>query len=151
MPQQLSALLANAPLWTAVTAMLLAQFFKVLIERWRTGSWKTALFLGTGGMPSSHSALSVSLMLSLGFQEGFGTPVFAICAVLAMIVCYDAAGVRRAAGSHAVAINFLFEKLEDQGIAFDTKLKELLGHKPVEVLGGAILGVLVSLSAEWLL
>jgi acid phosphatase family membrane protein YuiD len=59
--------------------------------------------------------------------------------------------VRRAAGSHAAAINFIFEKLEDQGISFDTKLKELLGHKPVEVLGGAILGVLVSLSAEWII
>jgi acid phosphatase family membrane protein YuiD len=68
-----------------------------------------------------------------------------------MIVCYDAAGVRRAAGNHAEAINFLFEKLEDQGITFDKKLKELLGHKPVEVLGGAILGVLAALFAEWLL
>jgi acid phosphatase family membrane protein YuiD len=130
--------------------MSLAQIIKVLIERWRTGSWKTALFLSTGGMPSSHSALSVALMLSLGFKQGFDTPIFAICAVFAMIVCYDAAGVRRAAGNHAEAINFLFDKLEDQGIAFDKKLKELLGHKPVEVLGGAILGVMAAIIAEWL-
>ncbi len=147
---QVGALLKNTPLWTAVIAMALAQVIKVLIERWRTGSWQTALVFSTGGMPSSHSALTVSLMLSIGWRLGFDSAMFALCAVLAMVVMYDAAGVRRAAGSHAEAINFLFQKLERQGIKLDKKFKEMLGHKPVEVLGGAILGVIVSLTAEWL-
>ena len=148
--QPFGELLNNIPFLTALSAMLLAQIIKVLIERWRTGSWKKAIFISTGGMPSSHSALTVSLMLSIGFRIGFGTPMFALSAVIAMVVSYDAAGVRRAAGNHAEALNFLFEKLEGQGIKLDKKLKELLGHKPVEVFGGIILGVLVALVSEWL-
>ena len=141
----ITALLANRHLLTAVAAMALAQVLKVLFDRWRTKSWTKALFFSTGGMPSSHSALAMALAVSIGIGEGFGTPIFAMAAVLALVVMHDAQGIRRAAGKQAEAINFLFSKLEDQGIRLDTKLKELLGHRPIEVLAGAILGLIVAL------
>ena len=139
-----AALISNVPLITAVIALALAQIFKVLVDYWRTKSWRTALFISTGGMPSSHSALVTSLALSIGIRNGFGTPLFAICAVIAMVVMYDAAGVRRAAGKQAEAINFIFEKMIDQGYTLDEKLKVLLGHKPIEVIAGGLLGLIVA-------
>jgi len=141
----ITAFLSNRHLLTALVALAIAQTLKVLFNRWRTKSWTRALFFSTGGMPSSHSALAVALAASVGINEGFGTPLFAISAVLALVVMHDAAGIRRAAGKQAGAINFLFMKLEDQGIKFDTKLKELLGHNPIEVLVGALLGFVVAL------
>jgi acid phosphatase family membrane protein YuiD len=140
----LAAFINNTSLITAIAAMLLAQVFKTLIDYWRTKSWQKALLLSTGGMPSSHSALVSALTLSIGLREGFGSPLFAISAVLMMVVMYDAAGVRRAAGKQAEAINFLFSKLEDQGLVLDKKLKELLGHKPIEVIAGALLGFTIA-------
>ena len=151
MSESIAALLSNRHLLTAVAAMALAQVLKVLFDRWRTKSWTTALFFSTGGMPSSHSALAVALMVSIGLNEGFDTPIFAACTVLALIVMHDAQGIRRAAGKQAEAINFLFSKLEDQGIKFDTKLKELLGHSPIEVFAGAGLGLFVALLIDRLL
>jgi len=144
----ITALLANRHLLTALVAMAIAQVLKVLFDRWRTKSWTKALFFSTGGMPSSHSALAMALAASIGINEGFGTPLFAISAVLAMVVMHDAAGIRRAAGKQAEAINFLFSKLENQGIKFDIKLKELLGHNPIEVFAGAILGLIVAIAID---
>jgi acid phosphatase family membrane protein YuiD len=134
----------NVNLLTAVAAMFLAQFIKTSVDYWRTKSWRKALLLSTGGMPSSHSALVSALTLSIGLREGFGSVHFTISAVVMMVVMYDSAGVRRAAGEHAEAINFLFEKLEDQGIVLDKKLKELLGHNPVEVIAGGMLGIIIA-------
>jgi len=143
----MSELLTNRHLLTAVAALVVAQVLKVLFDYWRTKSWKRAILFSTGGMPSSHSALAVSVMASVGLHEGFGTPLFALGAVLAMVVMHDAAGIRRAAGKQAEAINFLSSKLETQGIKLDGKLKELLGHHPIEVFAGAILGLVMALAA----
>ncbi|MCL2188721.1 MAG: divergent PAP2 family protein [Defluviitaleaceae bacterium] len=131
----------NRHLLTALFALFLAQILKVLFDYWYTRSWKKALAISPGGMPSSHSALTVALMASIGIHEGFGTTLFAISAVLALVVMYDAAGVRRAAGEQAKAINIIFERLEDRGLKLDKKLKELLGHRPIEVIAGALLGM----------
>jgi len=139
------ALISNRHITTALVAMILAQILKVLFDYWRTKSWKRALLFSTGGMPSSHSALAVSVMFSIGIHEGFDRPIFAVATVLAMVVMHDAAGIRRAAGKQAEAINFLSSKLESQGIKLDNKLKELLGHHPIEVMAGAILGFGVAL------
>jgi len=136
-------LIQNRHLLTAIASMVVAQILKVLFDRWRTGDWQKALLFSTGSMPSSHSALVVSVMASIGVYEGFDTAVFALSVVLAMVVMHDAAGIRRAAGQQAEAINFLFSKLESQGIQLDIKLKELLGHRPIEVIAGAILGLIV--------
>jgi len=128
-------------------ATSLAQIFKVIVEYWVTRSWKKALIVSPGGMPSSHSALTVALMVSVGIYEGIDTALFAISACLALVVMYDAAGVRRAAGEQAKAINLLFDKLEDRGLKLDKRLKELLGHRPIEVFAGALLGLTVALAA----
>jgi hypothetical protein len=137
--------ITNRHLLTGLFAMALAQVLKVLFDYWFTRSWKKALFTSPGGMPSSHSALTVSLMVSVGIYEGFGTTLFAISAALALVVMYDAAGVRRAAGEQAKAINILFDRLEDRGLKLDKKLKEILGHRPIEVIAGAVLGLTVAL------
>ena len=144
----MSDILTNRHLLTALSALVLAQILKVLFEYWRTKSWTRAVLFSTGGMPSSHSALAVSLMVSIGVNEGAGTALFAVSAVLALVVMHDAAGIRRAAGEQAEAINFLASKLEKQGIKLDHKLKELLGHHPIEVLAGAILGLAVALASS---
>jgi len=142
-----SAFLTNRHLLTALVAMAVAQILKVFFDYWRTSSWQKALLFSTGGMPSSHSSLAMSLAVSIGLYEGFETPLFAMSAVLALVVMHDAQGIRRAAGQQAEAINFLFSKLESQGIKLDQKLKELLGHRPIEVMAGGILGLIVAIIA----
>jgi len=87
---------------------------------------------------------------SIGLKEGFNSSIFALSAVFSLVVMYDAAGVRRAAGYQAAAINMLVERLEGQGIKLDKKLKELLGHSPVEVAAGAVLGVLVAIAIMYI-
>jgi len=142
-----SAFLTNRHLLTALVAMAIAQILKVFFDYWRTKSWQKALLFSTGGMPSSHSSLAMALAVSIGLYEGFETPLFAMAAVLALVVMHDAQGIRRAAGQQAEAINFLFSKLEDQGIKLDQKLKELLGHRPIEVMAGGLLGLIVAIVA----
>ena len=141
----LAEFITNRHLLTGLVALAIAQFLKVLFDYWRTNSWKRALLFSTGGMPSSHSALAVATMVSIGIIEGFGSTIFAVAAVLAMIVMHDAAGIRRAAGKQAEAINFISSKLQDQGIKLDEQLKELLGHHPIEVFAGGTLGLAVAL------
>jgi len=141
-----SAFLTNRHLLTALVAMAIAQILKVFFDYWRTKSWQKALLFSTGGMPSSHSSLAMALAVSIGLYEGFETTLFAMAAVLALVVMHDAQGIRRAAGQQAEAINFLFSKLEDQGIKLDQKLKELLGHRPIEVMAGGILGLVVAIA-----
>ncbi|MCL2456197.1 MAG: divergent PAP2 family protein [Defluviitaleaceae bacterium] len=140
-------IVTNRHLIIGIVGLVLAQILKVFFDYWRTKSWTRAMLTSTGGMPSSHSALVVALMISIGISEGFGTSIFAVSATLALVVMHDAAGIRRAAGQQAEAINFLFSKFEKQGIKFDKKLKELLGHHPLEVIAGAILGAAVALVA----
>ena len=145
-----AAFLTNRHLLTALAAMAIAQVLKVFFDYWRTKSWQKALLFSTGGMPSSHSSLVFALAMSIGLYEGFGTTAFAISAVLALVIMHDAQGIRRAAGKQAEAINFLFSKLEGQGIKLEKKLKELLGHQPIEVVAGAFLGLVVALVAFYL-
>jgi len=99
----------------------------------------------TGGMPSSHTALVVGLSTSVGLLEGFDSVIFDVSLVLAMVVMYDAAGVRRAAGKQARIINQIIFDLQHSLSFKESRLKELLGHTPLEVVGGAILGILVAL------
>lgn len=100
-------------------------------------------FVGAGGMPSSHSALVVSLATSIGEINGYDSPYFAMAAIFALIVMYDAAGVRRAAGKQAAVINEILEEIYAHKTIPQEKLKELLGHTPIEVIAGALLGILL--------
>ena len=147
MREAFGAFLTNRHMLTALAALILAQILKIFFDYWRTKSWQKAVLFSTGGMPSSHSSLTTSIAVSIGLYEGFDTTLFAVSAVLALVVMHDAQGIRRDAGKQAEAINFIFSKLEDQGIKLDKRLKELLGHRPIEVMAGGILGIAIAIFA----
>jgi len=129
---------------TALTAWFAAQTLKTATSFWRHGRLRAERLVGAGGMPSSHTALVVGLAAAVAWQDGLDSPLFAVAAVLAGIVMYDAAGVRRAAGKQAKVLNKLVRELRVEHTVKDARLKELLGHTPVEVLAGAALGVFVA-------
>ena len=142
----LGELRSNSVLLSSIYSWAIAQFIKILIELKKTKKINTALIVSSGGMPSSHSSFVTAMTTSIGFKEGFNSSIFALSAVFSLVVMYDAAGVRRAAGYQAAAINMMVDRLEDQGIKLDKKLKELLGHSPIEVAAGAVLGILVAIA-----
>jgi|SRR5579859_876987 len=137
-------LLANRVLWTALFAWSLAQILKLPLNYFWHREWNWSLLLAAGGMPSSHSALVTGAFMGVGFQEGFNSPMFAVAFVLAMIVVYDATGVRRHAGDQARVINLMIDELLTGHPLAEKELKEVLGHTPREVLGGILLGMLIS-------
>jgi acid phosphatase family membrane protein YuiD len=138
-------LLNNRVLIAALFAWGVAQLIKVPIEYWKARHWNFALIFSSGGMPSSHSALVCSTMLATGLYDGFNTSTFAATVALAMVVVYDAAGVRRQAGIHAQKINLLINELFSGQPISEERLKEVIGHKPREVIAGVILGLSTAL------
>ncbi|MGI6093300.1 MAG: divergent PAP2 family protein [Veillonellaceae bacterium] len=134
----------NVVLMAAATAWFSAQILKTIFNFFKYKKFDAERLIGAGGMPSSHTSLVVGLSSSLGLTEGFDSSMFAVSLVLAGIVMYDAAGVRRAAGKHAKIINKLVRHTRAEKTVRDIKLKELLGHHPIEVLAGAILGMAVA-------
>jgi len=122
-----------------LVTMMLAQLVKFLIETITTKKINLARLLnGNGGMPSSHTSLVTSLSTSIGIGYGFDSPLFAICLVFSIIIAYDSMGLRMESGKQAVAINKL---MEHNGLDDNIPLKEMLGHKPIEVLAGIIFGI----------
>jgi uncharacterized protein len=105
---------------------------------------------GTGGMPSSHAALMVSTTLGIGLFDGYNSPVFALAIAVSMVVLYDAAGVRRQAGIHAERINMIFNEIFQGKPIGEKELKEMLGHTPIEVMGGILTGIVTAL-VIWLI
>ena len=146
----LLAIFQNQVLIAGLTAWLLAQIIKIPLDYFRTRRWNWALLLTTGGMPSSHSALMTATTHAIGLYHGFDNPVFAIAVAITMIVVYDAAGVRRQAGIHAQRINVLFDELLRGHMLNEKDLREVLGHTPLEVVGGILLGLIVA-TAQWLI
>ncbi len=142
---QLSGIFENHSLMTAIVAWLLAQILKPPLEYLRKGRWNWGYLFSAGGMPSSHSSLMVGATMGIGLHVGFDTPVFALAIAITMIVIYDAAGVRREAGRHAEKINILINELLNGHPISDQALREVLGHTPMEVVGGVILGLVVGL------
>ena len=140
-----SQILHNQILLTAIVSWALAQLIKIGIELIRTHRINWQLIFATGGMPSSHSSLVVALATATGLRQGFDSPLFAIATVLAFVVLYDAKGIRRQAGNQARIINRMLQNVENAGIKVDKNLKELLGHTPIQVVGGTILGIIVAL------
>ena len=139
----MNELLRNKLLWIPIITWFLVQFFKLIWEiiTNRKGTINFRRIFGAGGMPSSHTACITSLATSIGIVEGFGSTTFALAAVFSFIVMYDAAGVRRAAGKQARVLNKIIESEWD--INVQEKLVELLGHTPVEVFVGLIVGILM--------
>ena len=158
----LKSLFSNYLLNVALLAWLAAQVGKTLLTFIATKTFVPERLVGAGGMPSAHSALVCSLTIAIARKIGWNSPEFAIAFVMAAVVMYDAMGVRRAAGEQAKVLNRLVfgpknekspdceeeaqhirDYLEDQDLP-DKELKEFLGHTPMEVLGGALLGILIA-------
>ncbi len=144
MTELIAALGKNIVLMSALTAWFLAQVLKTLTSYWKHREFRAERLVGAGGMPSSHTSLVVGLASAVALHDGLSSPLFAVSAVLAGIVMYDAAGVRRAAGKQAKVINKLVREMRVEHTIKDTRLKELLGHTPLEVMAGALLGFLVA-------
>jgi uncharacterized protein len=142
-------ILDNHVLITGLAGWLLAQLLKIPIGFLRTHHWNWALFFGAGGMPSSHSALVTSTAAAVGLHFGFNNPVFGVATAIAMIVVYDATGIRRQAGMQAQKINILVEELLKGHPISEEHLREVLGHTPVEAMGGVLLGLAVAVGL-WL-
>ena len=139
------------PYWSAILSAALAQILKPIIHYLLTHRWKLSLIKDGGGMPSSHTALVSALALSVGLQEGFSSTIFAVTAALAVIVIYDAANVRYYSGQNIKVTQQLVKDVQENlhtefdDPIYQIKLKDVLGHKWKEVVGGLILGCLVAL------
>jgi acid phosphatase family membrane protein YuiD len=142
-------LIQNHVLWTGLAGWFLAQALKIPVDCIRERRWNWALFFAAGGMPSSHSCLVTSTAMAVGLHYGFDNPLFAVAVALAMVVAYDATGVRRQAGMQAQKINVLVEELLKGHPINEKHLREVIGHTPLEALGGMLLGLAVAVSL-WL-
>jgi uncharacterized protein len=137
----------NTALMAALLSWVTAQLIKTIITLIQIKSFVPERLFGAGGMPSAHSATVCSLMMCIGHSSGLASPVFAISVCLFAVVIYDAMGVRRAAGEQAKVINRMVDIMEKEGSEITEKdLKEYLGHTPIEVLAGVLLGILVALA-----
>lgn len=141
----ISRVFSNNVLNVALLSWLIAQTLKVIINLLVKKRIELERFVGSGGMPSSHSATVSGLTTAVGINEGISSPFFAISVILTLIVTYDASGIRRAAGEHAKVINTIVKELEQKNFDIaDEHLKELLGHSKIEVLAGALLGISIA-------
>lgn len=140
----LEQILSNKVLITCVTAWFIAQLLKIILTFHKSKKIDITRFVGSGGMPSSHTSFVMSLATSIGKLYGWASPLFALSLCLAFIVMYDAAGVRRAAGYQAKVLNMIIDDLAHHKPLGNERLKELLGHTPKEVLAGAVLGIVIA-------
>lgn len=135
------SILDNEVLIAALLAWLIAQILKVVVHRITSGQLDFRMLSSAGGMPSSHSAFVAALTAGVGIEQGFDDPLFAACFVFSSIVMYDATGVRRAASQQARILNQIVEELFEGHPISQERLRELLGHTPVQVFFGALLGI----------
>jgi acid phosphatase family membrane protein YuiD len=150
--QDIGDVLGNRVLLVALVTCLIAQALKLVIELIKNRKLNVRVLVTTGGMPSAHSALVTSLAAGVGQSLGWASPDFALATVFAIIVMYDAAGVRQAAGKQARILNQMIDELFDEKHEFSQdRLKELLGHTPVQVIAGSALGIAISWLARFLL
>ena len=139
------------PFWSAILSALLAQLLKPIIYYFKTTKWNLHLVIDSGGMPSSHTALVSALALSVGLQEAFSSTIFAVTLVLAVIVIYDAANVRYYSGQNIKVTQQLVKDVQENlhtefdDPIYQIKLKDVLGHKWMEVIAGLLLGALIAL------
>ena len=135
----------NKYIYVPVLLWLGIQLFKLIYDLVKTKKFNFKRILGAGGMPSSHSAVVTSLATLIGKYEGVDSAIFAVSFVVAFVVMYDACGVRRAAGKQAALLNKLVETPGLTGVQVSEKLVEVLGHTPVQVIVGALIGIGVGL------
>jgi len=150
MIQTLKIIFSNQPLVAALAASFIAQVIKISLYYILHKEWNWALLFRVGGMPSSHSATVAAVTHSVGLNFGFGTPIYAVAFVMSIIVIYDATGIRRQAGKHAVVINRMILDLASGHPLKEEQLREVLGHTPMEALVGTLLGLLVAYLFWWM-
>ncbi|GAV85455.1 DUF212 domain-containing protein [Cephalotus follicularis] len=140
-----SSIFTNYPLISALFAFAIAQAIKFFTSWYKERRWDLKQLVGSGGMPSAHSATVVALALGIGFQEGFGSSMFALALILASVVMYDATGVRLQAGRQAEVLNqIVYELPSEHPLAESRPLRELLGHTPPQVIAGGLLGIVTA-------
>ena len=145
MGAQLHALAANRALWVALAAWLAAQLLKTLRALLLTHKLDLSYIASSGGMPSSHSALVTGLATGIARLDGLGSTSFALAAVFAGVVMYDAAGVRLAVSKQARILNLMLDDFFHERGINEQRLHELIGHTPVQVFAGAILGIIMGI------
>ncbi|KAL9225580.1 hypothetical protein vseg_001485 [Gypsophila vaccaria] len=140
-----SSFFANLPLISAFAAFVLAQCIKVFTTWYKERRWDYKRLIGSGGMPSSHSATVTALAAAIGFHDGPGSSLFAGAVILACVVMYDATGVRLQAGRQAEVLNqIVYELPAEHPLAESRPLRELLGHTPPQVVAGGLLGIITA-------
>lgn len=142
MTADITSLFSNPCFWASFWAWTVAQSVKMLCGLYRTHKLDFSYMVSTGGMPSAHSALTTGLATAVGLVEGFDSPVTVLAMGFALITMFDASTVRYAAGQQARILNDIIEELFKEHHLSEMKLKELLGHTRLEVLLGAIIGML---------
>ena len=135
----------NKALWSVTISALAAQGLKILIGALKHRKFDFYWLLGTGGMPSAHSAAVVALVICVARELGSSSPIFALCVLFALITMFDAQTWRRSIGFQAKMLNEIMGDLQEGKKIEDERLRELVGHTPIEVLVGALVGVLVTL------
>ncbi|MHB8311819.1 MAG: divergent PAP2 family protein [Candidatus Dormibacteria bacterium] len=142
----MAALFSNQFVWIPVLAWAVAQLLKVLTDSWKRHRFSIRSIGLSGGMPSSHTAMTVCLTTILARRLGTGSPIFAAAAILTVVVVYDATGVRRAAGQQGLILNQMIEDLRSNlGLRYE-RVRELFGHTPFEVLAGVLLGFAIGMA-----
>lgn len=144
---ELQKVINNKYLYIPLIVWFCIQSFKVIYDLVKTKKFNFKRILGAGGMPSSHTAVVTTLATMIGKNEGFDTPIFAMAVIFSLVVMYDAAGVRRAAGKQARLLNKIVETPGLTGVQVQEKLLEALGHTPLQVFVGATIGIAVGLLA----
>ena len=145
MPPALIEFSKNYIVWSAALAWIFAQTLKVILGIIREKRFNFMWFVGTGGMPSAHAAGVTALASSIGLYEGFYSAIFAMALFFAIVVLFDAQGVRRASGKQAEILNKILDDIYWKKKIQEDRLKELLGHTPIEVLTGVAIGIFMSL------
>lgn len=143
--QGLSTLLTHPIFWTCFSAWFIASLAKLLLFWWGQGRLDFHIFVGTGGMPSSHSAFVTCLATVIGREAGWDSPVFMLALGFAIVTMNDAQGVRRASGHQAAILNRIVDDIYQKKPFRPERVKELLGHTPIQVWAGFLIGVLCGL------
>ncbi len=137
-------LLANEIFVCAFVAWFIAQALKVLLTLLKERRFDANRMFGSGGMPSSHTSSVMGLSTAVGITQGWDSPIYAVSLIFAVIVMYDASNVRRNVGKQATLLNNIIEDLYKHHHVEQERLIELVGHTPIEVFAGAILGIVVA-------
>ncbi len=140
----INEIISNQFFAAAAISWFIAQLLKVILTLITDKKFEIGRFWGSGGMPSSHTSSVMGLSTSIGLVEGWNSSYYAIALIFSLIVMYDASGVRRAVGKQASLLNEIVHEFYEHKHIEQDQLKELIGHTPFEVIGGAILGIIVA-------